>query len=421
VGCNGYPFETTPHLDQLALQGCNFTRAYAQSSWTGASHMSLMTSLYPAVHGVNTTPFPEPLPENISTLAEIFREAGYQTGGFVAGTYLKSVFGFGRGFEVYNDSFHSQRPCTKVNEKALAWLEEIGDDKAPFFLFLHYFDPHLLYEPPHPYNTMFDPGYSGTRSSTREGIIALLKESGGKAEQADQEEMRHIIALYDGEIRYADECFGEILDFLEENGELEKTLIVATSDHGESFLDHPGQWSHGRSLYEEVVHVPLIVKLPGQLPKRAVRHEIVELMDIAPTIMEAAGLAVPDNIQGRSFLALMMPNVLPPDSGIDDHSYAELIKTKKGAQIELESITIGDWKLIRNALESTGELYDLREDPKQQHNLASENPVILNVLESRLEALSKRNESLGQRKQQKGAHTYSKEIVEELKALGYLQ
>lgn len=423
AGCNGYPFETTPHLDRIADAGTNFTRAYAQSSWTGASHMSMMTSLYPPVHGVNTAPIPEPLSEDITTLAEILKEAGYRTAGFAAGTYLKSVFGFHRGFEVYDEAFGRQRTCPEVNEKALAWLEDLVGEKAPFFLFVHYFDPHFPYDPPSPYDTMFDPDYSGASSIPREQLLALLKESGGKAEQADREELEHIIALYDGEIRYADNCFGEILGFIEKRGELGRTLVIATSDHGEAFLDHTGECFHGRSLYGELLNVPLVVKFPEPASPRATCSEIVRLIDIAPTILDVIGIPVPDYMQGRSILSLMTQNGAAVGQETEHKSYAELRrKDKKGAEKRvLESITVRQWKLIRNALEREAELYNLHLDPKEQNDLAREQPDIVSLLERELEDISKGNMSRTGERPQEEPHQYSREITEELKALGYLQ
>lgn len=244
LSCYGYSRATSPSLDRLALEGARFESAISTTSWTLPAHIALFTSLPDLVHGVLWDD--QKLNENRITLAEILKESGYRTGGVFTGPYLLPRFGFEQGFDDYLDAtLHDKklvgpdvllaseqgRTTPGAMEKVEAWIDQSPDD--PFFLFLHLFDAHPDFDPPPPYDTMFDPSYSGTVQGKD-----VFHNPAIKADMAPRD-LSHLKALYDGEIRFVDEAgISRLLAILEERDLLDRTLIIITSDHGEEFFEH---------------------------------------------------------------------------------------------------------------------------------------------------------------------------------------
>ena len=244
IGSLGYHQDTTPSIDRLASEGTLYTNTIAASSWTLPSCVSIMTSLYPGVHGVINTY--KQLPQDATTLAEVLKAHGYATTAFVSSPTPAGRFGLGQGFDLYDDfsiveldlgpnlfeahdatglSVHHSLTSKAMNLLAKAWLRNNVDKK--FFMFLFYFDPHLPYKPPGPYSAMFDPDYQGTAGGPDDSLRP--------APQPLQRDLEHIKALYDGDVRYTDEYLGELMSWLAEKDLLENTLVVLTGDHGEEF------------------------------------------------------------------------------------------------------------------------------------------------------------------------------------------
>ncbi len=352
VGCYGYGRRTTPNLDSLAATGFLFTRSVAQSSWTLPSHASLLTSLFVKTHGACGAE------EGVSTdalvIAEELRRAGYATAAFVSGPFLLPRYGMNQGFDVYDagcsslyhgDSHHDvTNPC--VHRRATEWLESWGD--APFFLFLHYWDVHYDYIPPAPYDTLFDPGYEGLITGRNFAHNELIRAG------MPQRDLEHVIALYDGEIAYTDEYLGKLFRHIRTLGIAGKCLIVATSDHGDEFLEH-GATGHGHTLYQELIHVPLIWAEPFATDGPVVVDDVVQLVDVAPTVLEYLGLGPPAALEGESFLRRLRGRSLRIRPAFSETRSGGFLKAVVGT----------DTKIIRAMLNDQTKAYDLRHDPAE--------------------------------------------------------
>ena len=274
LGAYGYERNTSPRLDELAREAVVFETATAVSSFTHPTHMTMLTGLPPSIHGVSRWRKPD---GSIAYLPEILSRAGYRTDGIVSGPLLSQSFGFERGFDVYH-AFHDE---TRAPELAKAALEMLRRGRGqPQFLFLHFFDAHWPYWPGDELNTLFGP-LSGDTSG-------LLSKVRNQIPPESERDVQHMMDLYDAEIAYLDREVGRFLDELKKTGMYEDSLILVTADHGEAFLEH-GFWEHGQTLYQEMVHVPLIVKWPGKQPPRRVAG-LVSQTDLFPTILEAAGI-----------------------------------------------------------------------------------------------------------------------------------
>jgi arylsulfatase A-like enzyme len=314
--CYGYHLNTSPHLDQLAKEGVLFESVTAAASWTIPSHMSMFTSLYASVHGVQT--FGGQLGEGVGTLAQHLTQSGYVTAAFVIGTVLDHRYGFNRGFQCYDDFtvgvepwIHEHITNLKMTELATEWLKKHSQED--FFLFLHYFDCHAPYNPPAQYARRFDPEYTGRANGVSE---PLDNQKGMMSRSA----ARHAMALYDGEIAFTDEHVSKILQLLKDLRLSEKTLVIVLSDHGEAFLEH-GEILHGNSLYEEEIHVPLIMRLPGVIPAGKRIAGNVSHVDLMPTTLGLLQVKAPSQLQGIDLSPTILSDKPVPERLI----YSELI------------------------------------------------------------------------------------------------
>lgn len=432
---------TTPSVDKLAGEGVSFTNAVSSTSWTLPAHYALLTGVPDRVHGVihDHAPRPEALP----MLAEIFKEGGYKTGGFFSGTYLNSFFGFNRGFDIYVGArtmmgadtgqaakdFRAAEVVTsqKVSESALRFVRENGSE--PFFLFLHYFDVHNDYLPPSPYDSLYGPPYSGWVNG--KGLTSDPRYT-REMNRADLDRLR---ALYDGEIGWVDTNIGRLFKQIESfaPGLLENTLVVITSDHGEEFFDH-GEICHQNNLYESSVRIPLIMRCPAKIAGGGKTDTPVRIYDIVPTILDYAGLEIPDSVEGVS----LRPAI---DSG-EIESRPALIEL---AQISREtgyeqhfSLRLGGYKLIviqerewskERPYDLTGaviserrELYDLSVDPGEKTDLAMERSEIAERMIGTLRCLleeSERKRAAFQSGRSAGEGAIPEDLKESLRGLGY--
>ena len=347
----------TPHLDAIAQQGIVFTRAFSHVPITTASHATILTGTYPQFNRVND--FGIPLSARLPYLPDLLRAHGYHTGAFVGSLILDPLDGtapgFDRGFEVYDAGFHLrrhgidryksvERRAGDVVSHALSWLSQLPN--GPFFLWVHLYDAHDPYDPPAPFKEKF----------------------------ASQP--------YDGEIAYADAAVGTLIDEIRKHGLYDETLIAVTADHGESLGAH-GENTHGIFLYDETLHVPLLFKLP--LNKSAgLRIETrARLVDVAPTILEEAGLPIPKEMQGESLAELIKP---PPKDGVpdaDDRSaYAETDYPHRAfGWSSLRALRTGKYLYIRAP---EPELYNQSTDPESAHNLAGTSKAVTDTLGSQL-------------------------------------
>ena len=311
VGAYGYHRPTTPFLDRLAERGTLFEQAIVQYPGTLQSHMSIFTGLYPGEHGV----FPPALKlsPQIPTLPELFHAAGFRTGGRSEGGFVKGYYGFSRGFDEWSDPEHvAATDLERTLAAGRAFLARLKPDES-FFLFLHTYAVHDPYTPPDRYRRMFGAAAAPPDAFPPDGVqFARVNERGPLP---SPQVVAWLSSLYDASIRYTDDRLAEFFAELEKSGLLAQTVVVITADHGEEFLEH-GHLSHVEPFHE-TLHVPLLVLLPGQKTAQRV-HGMVESIDIAPTLLELAGLPAPA-MSGRSFAAALRD----PRTPLRDEAFAE--------------------------------------------------------------------------------------------------
>jgi arylsulfatase A-like enzyme/Tfp pilus assembly protein PilF len=382
LGCYGYPGAKTARLDRLAAEGVRFENAFADAPITLPSHASLFTGLYPFEHGVrNNGNFH--LPDRFETLATVLRKRGYRTAAFVSSFVLDRRYGLARGFDSYDDrmeeasalasSWEAERRGDHTAGACIRWLEGYArqEASAPFFVWLHLYDPHEPYRPPPPFRDVF----------------------------ADHP--------YDGEIAFTDLAVASVLETLARLGLLDRSLVAVVADHGESLGDH-GEETHSMFLYESAIRVPLILWRPGVLPAGRVVASPVRTLDLAPTILDILGeppLAAPHARSLRGAIDGRSPERPPA-------VYAETYVPKfymNGAA--LRALRDDRFKLIDAP---RAELYDLAHDPGETQNRFEDEPAIAARLRAELERLTAGADSAI------SVGRVDEEAVEKLKALGYL-
>ena len=375
LGCYGYHAIETPHIDALARDGTRYANAFSQASWTRPSVATILTGLYPSSHGAIHKA--DILPNRIDTLAEVLQRGGYHTVGFANNANVSQAFNFQQGFDEYHYLapdffFHADEPAAQlalysvlrlVRERFLAryvnvhnyyqpaetvtaevrhWLDGRGRDPRPFFLFVHYMDAHDPYME-HPFNGV---GYARVANpNPPPAMVEKLRQT------------------YDGSITYLDTHLGALLDDLRARGQYDHTLVVLTADHGEEFQEHGGWW-HGTTLYDEQVHVPLLVKPPGAAGSARVVEEMATSLDIAPTVLAAASLKAPEAMQGHA---------LPLDGGAAPGRQSVFAEEDLEGNV-LQAVRTPQWKLITaNPGNPRGlapeELYELARDPGEHRDV----------------------------------------------------
>jgi arylsulfatase A-like enzyme len=382
----GYERPTTPHLDDLASEGVCFTQAISQGPCTRVSFAAMFSSTYPAMLGGFLRLSPQR-----TVLAEILREAGYSTVAFGSNPYLSPIYGYDKGFEIFDDSLvpwiqSRQRrflkylnrffvvarwllpylPASALTAKAVRFLR-CHPAARPWFLWLHYMDVHDPYRPPRRHAARF-------RSAGRLVLSdrALWQRALAQPEEISENERQHLISLYDAEINFADEQFGRLLMHLRRLGSDDSTLIIVTADHGEEFGEH-GQFSHRFKLYDELLRVPLIMRLPARLPAGQVVTAQVRLLDLVPTILDLLNVDK-GPFEGASLLPLMEGHEETPRIAISETQ----------PETGLYAIRQDGWKLILNVHTGAVELYNLRRDPRETTNCANTAPLMASKLEAQL-------------------------------------
>lgn len=334
LSCYGYARPTSPNIDRVAQEGVRFANAFSQSNESLFSYAAVLTGLYPErIAPLNYDDFF--LPRKQITLASMLGSAGYRTGAFVAGGNLKAPYGFNQGFETYRDTW-DYGSLFHTMPVAFKWLEGLPRN-APTFLFLQGYDAHAPYDKPMFFNELFDPQYRGIgdyiartpassnvynghyfkqfrwkRLNARHVVVvdtnvfyalpkALGKVPSVKLSEAD---IRHVIAHYDGGIAYADVFVGLLMARLHELGLEKETLLIVMGDHGEDLMEH-GFFNHRCAVYDASLHVPLIFWGPGGLPQGKVVNDVVELLDIMPTILDYANIGRTVPMDGASLRPLL--------------------------------------------------------------------------------------------------------------------
>lgn len=378
LGCYGYKKARTPNLDSLAAKGVQFLNVYCQVPLTTPSHCSILTGTYPLYHQVHNNGSYALSPE-LLTLAEVLKEKSFQTAAFVGSFTVDSRFGLDQGFDVYDDHFaegqafkalNSERKAEKVFEAFNRWLN--GNVRQPFFCWIHFFDPHLPYNPPPPFNEEF----------------------------AD--------SLYDGELAYVDYYLGKTIDALKEKELLAGTLVVLAGDHGEAFGEKV-EAGHGVFLYDETMKVPLIFYAENHLPSSLVVKSRVRLIDIMPSILDILNVPLNKEAQGIS--------LLPYINGKKKKDLSSYIETyfprENYGWSELIGLVDGNWKYIKAPKE---ELYDLKTDFEETKNAITTKNKIAQEKRVKLQAwIAKYSSGIRSQKREMTA-----EEKEKLRSLGYV-
>ena len=398
LGVFGYGRDTSPNIDSFAGEAVVFDRAFSVSPWTRTSVVSMFTSMYPVAHACQDTD--DLADDSLVMMAEVFKANGFSTGGFSTNISVSEKFNVAQGFDefVYFErepwfANHPGRPdpgyvpIEGMMADAFRWLIDVGDE--PFFFYFHSTDPHWQYQPP----TEFALWGDGTFGD-----------------------------LYDGEVRYTDFYFQEIVDHLTRLGKLDETLIVFTADHGEEFFEHGGT-GHGHTLYDELLRVPLIIRHPRFTPRRIV--EPVRLVDLLPTFIEAFDLdSNGAMIQGKSTLPLLLG-----ESAAEPREAFVLAEVMYPSKIQGISLEENDWKLIQviemqpsrgfpRGKRDSWELYDLNQDPGETVNVVRFNPDVLASARDRMKNLRKTFDASGL--EGKDADI-DEETREALRSLGYVE
>jgi len=362
-GCYGYARPTTLNMDRLAREGVLFERAYTPAPFTIGAVSSMWTSQYPDQHHAGTR-HRAPLPRERLTLAELLSARGVSTVGFVANPSAGLPFGLDRGFGEFHALYGTGgasppgiRRAEEFRPVLRDWLSRIRGSR--FFGYIHLLEPHFPYDPPHPFDRLF--GRPGPMPSPARRDDGWIRRVNAGQYRPTAEEAADLVRLYDGNLAYADREVGWLRRTLAELGLLERTTLIVTSDHGESLLER-GTIGHGGHLNEECIRVPLIVRFPGGRGPAGLRvHELVDLLDVAPTVADLFGAL--DGAAARTYEGVSLLPVVEgaPGKGV--------VLARTMQERPTYALNDGTWKLIHSVKSGRSELYDLADDPGEQHDL----------------------------------------------------
>jgi arylsulfatase A-like enzyme len=462
LGCYGYDRNTSPNLDDLAEESILFTKNFAPSSTTTPSHVSMLTSLYPLAHDVLSNRESQSYSEDIIPLTQILKDNGYKTAGFVGGAGVSKIKGFSRGFDFWSEGRYILAHFPEVKE----WLSTNREGK--FFLFFHFYDVHAPYVFRENYTDMyhnidyykdlisriekitsvesFSLDYydsltdqekfdllvsrliqefkrkpeEGVEAAAQREIFARLEEWSTFPDYGKQIQL--LVDSYDAGIKYTDHKLGEFFSFLKSRGLWENTMLVVTSDHGEEFMEH-NMVTHGINLYDTLIHVPLIIKMPEISGKKVKRvSHLSEIVDIMPTILDVLGVKFAGQMQGKSLIPLIY-------NGENNGKDAVFASVEIGDSPKKRSIRTDFWKYIIFDMDysESDEFYNLENDGSELRNLISEKKKVGRQLKGYLsdhirDCLSLYNAKYSQRR--KAEDDYPEEVrkkqIEILRALGYV-
>lgn len=451
LSCYGYYKKTTPNIDQLGSEGTIYLNNFSTGVWTPPGHTSMLTGLYVSEHGVYGS---RKLAENIPTIAEVLKQNGYQTSGFVNNSQVGELVGLHKGhdlfMEVWRGISHKSKfkrvvkgSIRRMKEKLgytdmganltnylfKDWIENQVNKERPFYTFLHYIEPHNPLDPPSSFKNKYlsknmhkDIDWNKIKKIANNPLICYVEDL-----KPNEGEIQFLKDLYDAEIAYTDSKIGEITSILKEKNLYENTMIIVTSDHGEHFGEH-NQWSHVASLYKEVLHIPLIIKFPKGVEYANEVNKYTQLVDIFPTAMDIAGVSK-ENLTGNSGVSLVFDRV--NGNKYHDYVFAEwegripyfiLEKSKNSEKdvdldrfkVQMATIQDDQYKYIwkSNGIE---EIYNITQGEKNAQNVEIEDKdkehlmKELHKMKNEMEVFEK-----------EPIITRDKEIEKHLKNLGYM-
>jgi arylsulfatase A-like enzyme len=369
LGCYGYSRPTSPRIDAFAGEAALFANAFSQSSQTLPSHTAIMVGTNPRTNKVIS--HESFLEADLTTLAEMLKSRGYVTGAFISSHALDSKYSLNQGFDTYwevqNEFSIQERQLQKSQERcatteaALEWLER--NSGSEFFLWIHWFDPHRPYDPPPRYLDQFAGGYKGMAGSDPDFIMRVWQEKIALT----PEDVAYLVGCYDGEVAFTDAQVGRIIDDLGSRGLLDNTIVVITADHGEILYEHEYYFGHDIGLYDECIHVPLIIRAPDEESRGIRVGPMVQTLDIMPTVLDLLGLERPSYLEGKSLVSLLGGSEEAPAR----YAFSETFPFPEKCPPR-HAVRTSSTKLIWQ--EAGGDsitrlFYDLETDPGEQTNL----------------------------------------------------
>lgn len=427
LGAYGFQGRVSPAIDRLARESILFRNCFTQSPWTKPAVASLFTSLYPQVHGLTNHEgkyWGEGTPEirtgilsgRATTLAESLRESGYETAGFIANPWLDASYGFGQGFDVYyDDETDFSTTARDLVDDVRAWFDARDADK-PYFLYVHLMDVHAPY-------TASQADFITVRASPTVQSEHIL----GPREMPDvrwhnleirppwaTDEMRHEVAYwrarYASGVRATDRRIGAFLNYLRKRGELDRGLLVLTSDHGEELFEH-GDWSHGQSLFDHQLRIPLIIRNPQGRGGGAEVDTFIELIDLMPTLLSVAGAEPPKGMQGQEMSAILRGHA------VEHPEFTFATATQRIPRFY--SVRTARYKLLLHLDTGWERLFEMAEDGTEKIDVSAREPEVAAELRERL--LNHIRDSVAGGTLESDTTEIPEELQERLKALGYLQ
>jgi arylsulfatase A-like enzyme len=443
----GYSRPTAPAIARLAKEGALFRNYTVQATWTKVSTPTLMTSLYPMSHGV--TDFADHLPAAAHTVAESYRNAGYATISFASVLFTGQFTNLHQGFEeLHEDGSFSEPGSSKTAreyvDRLAEWLARHRESR--FFAFLHVFDPHDPFEPRRPYDALWaDPSKKDEHQRELDAVRKVIKEPllrlfgmPSRAELAEAKVdadafARHDRDWYDGSIRGMDTEIGRLMQTLGALGLARDTLVVFLSDHGEEFLEH-GRMFHGQSVYGELTQVPLVMHWPAGLSSGRTIDDVVQTIDVMPTLLDLSGIQPPEGVQGHSLVPLLgvtgreTPSARwQPRPAITQKALTDPKQGGAPPPHDTESLAIADgqWKLVRHTVRPRGgpefELYDFKTDPLNLNDVAADHPDVVARLSKALDGWKEMASAARLKPDSEAAKNLSPEQLQRLKSLGYVR
>ena len=372
VGVYGYERNTTPRMDELAQDAVVFEEAYAPSGWTKPSVGTVLSGVNPPRHGAITRS--HALPEDVKVLGEYLSPLGYHTAAIVTNPNIIPFWGFDQGFDTFYDVREETRTRRVNADTVTEWtIRHLAQAiQSPWFLYIHTMDPHSPYEPPAPYDAMFtdDPAKG-------------LPSPAGIAPDTPEDVFHSTVARYDAEIAFNDAQFGLLMDYLKQQGLYQDALIIVVADHGEEFLDHE-EAGHGHTLYQELVHIPMMIKWPGNEYGGSRARFRSGLIDVVPTVLSYLGAELPAELEGMAVLPLLS-GAAPADPNRVLYFDLDLVRANGGALNVSQAVLAGAYKYVEVASpEERCMLFDLGRDPEEKSNLFGDDSAVVRRLDEQL-------------------------------------
>lgn len=416
LGCYGNPRGLSPRIDAIAAEGIRFDRAISTSGWTLPAVASLLTGAWPTVHGgLGKKTALTPIRDELPTAAECFRESGFNTLGVANAAFVSPLLHLDRGFDVYDHRHAYNWEIRRADESIDTALRLMrAHQEESNFVFIHLFDPHLDYDPPPGYVTKFTGGRQEPAPPLSMKMCLAMEGNDGDQPPAPQD-VDYVEGVYYGEVNFVDVHVGRLVDELKAMGMYERTTLIITADHGEEFWEHNG-FEHGHTLYDELIRIPLIMKLPAAVrPVKGVISGQVRLLDVMPTVFDLLGMETPPSFVGRSLMPFVM-----------GQQQEDLIAFSESTLYKGDKLS---WRTDRYKYvydlnpqgEQQAELYDWRSDPAETQNIIEEQPQIAAELHQQLIQFYEQLKAQTQTMSHPAVVNMSPKVIESLRSLGYIR